>query len=71
MHIYMLTSIGDSLASNPEDNPSEAKRILYWMRRNGNKCTDEQIESYVIPDRGHMQMALRKLTSAGAIKRVG
>jgi hypothetical protein len=46
MHIYSLTPLGQNAASQTTSDPSPAMRALYFIRRNKNTATDDQIASY-------------------------
>jgi hypothetical protein len=73
VRIYYLTSVGESLASSPSYNPTLARKILYFMRRHGNRGSMEQFENHITSDKGKLLIALRSLQSgqAPAIKEVG
>ncbi len=43
MKIYVLTSIGKSLAANPSNNAGPAMQVLFWLRKRGGQGTEEQI----------------------------
>lgn len=73
MRIYRLTEIGDSEASSPVSNPTDARRILYYLRRRGNHAaSDDMIANAVFEnDKSKMNMAISKLLKANAIQSIG
>lgn len=69
--VYVMQPIGQSYASNPpRGQPSDALKVLYFMRRHGQKCTNEQIESFVIPDKWQAQRVMRDLMEMNAIQKI-
>ena len=70
MRLYHLTRIGEALASNPVSNPSDARRIAYFMRRHGNRATSEEIQEFVVSGQ-QMQDAMRSLLRVKAVTVVG
>jgi len=60
MQVLRLTQVGYSLASNPTQNLTPAMKALYYMRRNGNTATDEQLKDYLGND---YSVAIRTITS--------
>lgn len=73
MRIYRLTDVGDSEASTPTPNPSDARRILYYLRRRSSRAaSDDMIASSVFNgDRTQAQLAIGRLVRADAVRAVG
>ena len=70
MKIFLLTRIGESLSSNPVSNPSDARKVLYFMRRHGNRATSEEIQEFVV-DGEQMHAVMNKLIRVKAVTVVG
>jgi hypothetical protein len=70
MKIYQLTNLGDDLGKSPDMNPSDAKKILYYMRSHRGSVSDEQIRRFVVPDKWQMRKAIRELKSVDAIREI-
>ena len=71
MKIYQITESGNAIASNPESNPSVARKVLYFMRRNKGMATDDQLVTFVEPDSGVLQKVLRELKNKHLVVTVG
>lgn len=71
MKILVLTDIGKSYASTPVSTPSLNQRILYFMKRHGDKATDDQLTEYVEPNRNAVAHAIQDLARNRAIAIVG
>ena len=71
MKILVLTDIGKSYTSTPVSEPSLNQRILYFMKRHGDKATDEQLQEYIEPDRNALARAIQNLARVRAIAIVG
>ena len=73
MRIYQLTDIGESEASSPVNNPSPARRVLYYLRRRSNRsASDDMIAETVFGgDKGEAQLAMNRLMRAKAVNLVG
>lgn len=73
MRIYRITEIGESEASTPVNNPSPARRVLYYLRRRSNRAaSDDMIADSVFGgDRGQLQVAMSRLLRAKAVSLVG
>ena len=71
MRIYQLTSIGNSIASSPQNTKTDGVKILYFLRRHGWRATDDQIKSFVIPDESRYMVAMNNLVRAKAVQVVG
>ena len=73
MRIYRITDIGESEASTPVNNPSDARRVLYYLRRRSNRAaSDDMIATAVFGgDKGQAQVAMSKLLRARAVNTVG
>ncbi len=69
MKIYLLTRIGESLSSNPVSNPSDARKVLYFMRRKGGRATSEEIQEFVVG--AEMYTTMNKLIRVKAVTVVG
>lgn len=70
MRIYQMTAVGESEACSPVSNPTDARRVLYYLRKRSNgSASDDMIAEMVFGgDRGQTQVALSKLKRAGAIR---
>lgn len=66
MRIYVLTSVGQSLASVPSSDLSDGRRVLSWMRRRGGQATDEQMADYFGGDAMKARLAINSLTRGDA-----
>ena len=62
MRIYMLSPVGESIASNPAKNVTNGLRILYFLRRHGGQATEEQIEEFTGLSRSEIQLEMKKMT---------
>ncbi len=73
MRIYQLTDVGESEASTPVNNPSPARRVLYYLRKRSNEsASDDMISEMVFGgDRGQTQVALSNLMRAKAVRSLG
>jgi len=71
MKIIVLTDIGSSYAATPVSDPSLNQRILYFMRRHGDKASDEQLQEYVEPNRNELARAIQSLARNKAVAIVG
>ena len=73
MRIYQLTDIGESEASSPVNNPSPARRVLYYLRRRSNRsASDDMIAETVFGgDKGEAQLAMSKLMRVKAVRTIG
>ncbi len=65
--MYRLTSIGDSLAATPSNNPSSALRVLYYIRRHGRSATEEQIRDNLGLDGMDLRLAMNSLMRNKAV----
>jgi len=70
MRIYILTRIGEAISSSPVSNPSDARKVLYFMRRKGGRATDEEIKEFVV-DGSQMHTTMNKLIRVKAVTVVG
>lgn len=41
--MYILTNVGEALASSPNNSGSNAMRVLYYLRRHGRQASDAQL----------------------------
>jgi hypothetical protein len=73
MIIYQMTAIGDSEASSPVSNPTDARRVLYYLRRRSNHAaSDDMITASVFQgDKASMRRAMSILVKAQAVQTVG
>jgi len=73
MRIYRITDIGESEASTPVNNPSDARLALYYLRsRSNNTASDDMIaQAKFGGDRGRTQLAMSRLLRAKAVTLVG
>ena len=73
MRIYQLTDIGEHEASSPVNNPTPARRVLYYLRRRASRsASDEMITEMVFGgDKGEAQIAMSKLIRAKAVRLIG
>lgn len=73
MRIYQITDIGEHEASTPINNPTPARRVLYYLRKRTNRAaSDDMIAQAVFNgDRGQTQMAIRKLLQVNAVRSIG
>jgi hypothetical protein len=67
MRIFQLTNMGNDIAKEPSNDPSEKMKIIYFMRRHGGKATDEQLNMFVVQDKWILQKALRGLKDSHAV----
>lgn len=63
MRIYSLTQLGQSVAHTPTANMTNGWKIIYFLKRHGNRATDAQIIQSTGIGSGELQAAMRKLTS--------
>lgn len=73
MRIYAMTDIGESEASSPVNDPSPARKVLYYMRRRSSRAaSDDMIASSVFDgDRSQANSAIGKLLKVKAVRQVG
>ena len=70
MKIIILTQIGDSISSNPNNNNTTAYRVLSYLRRHGKQATDSQICDHLGLDGTQLRVAVAELEKAQAVKTV-
>lgn len=63
MRIYSLTGVGQSIASTPTNNDTPGWRIVYFLRRHGNRASDDQIKQFTGLDSATFNHAMAKLTN--------
>ena len=75
MRIYQITDVGESEASTPVNEPTPARRVLYYLRKRSNRAaSDDMIASSVFGgDKGQASVAIGRLlrTQPPAIKIIG
>jgi hypothetical protein len=73
MRIYQLTSIGESEASSPSSEPSDARKVLYYLRKRSNgAASDDMISEMVFGgNKSQAQIALSKLVRVKAVTPLG
>lgn len=71
MGVYVLTDIGESYAATPDNNPTVARRILYFMRRHGSRATKDQLETHVESNHNELVKAIHTLKNNSAIQEIG
>lgn len=73
MRIYQITDVGESEASTPVNDPTPARRVLYYLRKRSNRAaSDDMITSSVFGgDKGQANMAISRLLRANAVRTVG
>lgn len=70
MKIYQLTRLGDDLSRSPDMNPSDAKRILFYMRSHHGNASDAQIRESVVYDKWKFRKAIKELKNVDAIREI-
>ncbi len=68
MKIFTLTSLGANLAATPSDDHSVAMRILYFMRRNHGRASDEQLSAQLGLDGMSLRLAMNELMRKRAVE---
>ncbi len=68
MKVYILTPVGESLASSPSNSGSNAMRILYYLRRHGKQASDSQILDHLGLDGMELRRAMGELEHNQAVK---
>jgi len=73
VRIYQITDVGESEASTPVNDPTPARRVLYYLRKRSNRAaSDDMITSSVFGgDKGQANMAISRLLRANAVRTVG
>ena len=73
MRIYQMTDVGEAEASAPVSNPSDARKVLYYLRRRSNRAaSDDMISGAVFGgDSSKANVAMSALLRAHAVKSVG
>ena len=66
MRVFSLTATGRSLAANPSDDRSDARMLLYWVRRRGGAASDEHVKDYFGGDAMKARLVINALTRADA-----
>lgn len=70
MRIYVLTSVGEALSSNPSNSGSNAMRILYYLRRHGKQASDQQLLDHLGLSGTELNAVMNDLERNSAIKTV-
>lgn len=65
MKIYQMTDLGEAEAASPESNPSDAKRVLYFLRKRSNRTASDELiaQSVFDGDRARAGQAMRILNN--------
>ena len=71
MSIYVLTSIGESYASNPTPNLTDGMRVLYFLRRHHGKAGDDQIKAFSGVPENTISSTLGELVKKHAVQKIG
>ena len=73
MKIYSLTDIGDSEAASPASTPSDAQRVLYYLRKRANRtASDDMISTSIFSgDKFRASRAIGRCMIARAVKQLG
>lgn len=71
MRIVTLTSIGQSLAANPNNSGSDASKVLYFLRRSGLSASDEKLMAHFGFDKRTLNKIIETLVGANAISVYG
>jgi len=73
VRIYQITDVGESEASTPVNDPTPARRVLYYLRKRSNRAaSDDMITSSVFGgDKKQANMAISRLLRANAVRTVG
>lgn len=48
--LYQLTDVGDSEAGTPDAQPSDAKRVLYYLRKRANETASKDMITAIVFD---------------------
>ncbi len=71
MRIYILTSVGDALASSPSNNSgSNAMRVLYYLRRHGRQASDSQLCDHLQINGMELRKTMGELEDNSAVRTV-
>ena len=66
MKIISLTSVGEHLSHAFGQEPSDAMKIIWFLRRHGNSASDDSLKEYVVSGTAYA-VAMTKLRRAGAV----
>lgn len=68
MRIYILTSVGNAIASNPNQSGSTASRILSYLRRHGKQSSDEALCDHLGLNGTELNTAMKDLERNQAVR---
>lgn len=68
MRIFLLTSVGDAIASNPNQSGSTASRVLSYLRRHGKQSSDEALCDHLQLSKMELNNAMRDLEQNQAVR---
>lgn len=73
MRIYQMTDVGESEGATPVNDPTPARRVLYYLRKRSNRAaSDDMITDNVFNgDKLETKKALGRLLQARAIISIG
>ena len=70
MRMFQLTNLGQDISLTPDMQPSDAKRVLFYMHRHNGKATDEQLSNFVIQNKWELRKVIRDLVNVKAIEEI-
>jgi len=66
-----MTRIGNAIASSTTSEQTDGYRVLSFLRKNKWKCSDSQLQNFVIQDKYQLNKTLEDLKRAQAIVEIG
>ncbi len=68
MRVILLTQIGNSIASNPNQGYSDSMRVLSYIRRQGGQTSDIALKEHLGYDGIYLQRIINDLERNQAIR---